>query len=283
MPPEEAAQQAAPLALRVSRVAALVSWVIFVAGLSPRSHIAGATTLVRSVGYLGSALSTAVLLFALVLRRPVLSQNRGRSIAWHLAACGWLPTVMLMVTTPSAEGAVVFLVLWEVAVPTLMILEGRDAWRRHRRAPATAISPLRRIVVAPLVVLAVLLAGMLFALVFNSWDDWAAELVYRAKEPLVIGLVNATPEAIREFEFGLGGDRCHVHSLQPGGRVSCTPKYRGGSGVYLWRRDLAGSQPRTTHSEELPVNVTWRTHGEIEIIVTDAGVEIDGGFSDELF
>lgn len=116
-----------------------------------------------------------------------------------------------------------------------------------------------------------------------EWDDWLAQLVYRSKGPLLVEIVNDTSSMVRGTEVGVAGSICHSGCIAPHDRETCRLNF-GAPSLLLARVSGLGFLEFSDHEppfEELPVQVLWRTHGSMELHVTDGGFVLDGGFSDD--
>lgn len=141
----------------------------------------------------------------------------------------------------------------------------------------------RRILLASVAVFLALVAWVGADIVRYSADDWAAAAVQKATQPLKLTLINATSADIPVVDFGIAGFFCQSTCVKPGGQRHCTPEFAEASGVFVQFPDKPFPEVGGGPMLQIPVPITWRTHGTIEVIVTDAGFSIDGGFTDALF
>ncbi len=129
----------------------------------------------------------------------------------------------------------------------------------------------RRVVIF---VLAGVVAWLLWETVISFYiDDWAALGVKSLRGPVSIRVVNGTAQPIPWLEVGTGGYFCHHHRLDPHESMSCEPVFRSASPVFL---ALPEDPPHTRRA--LPITVSWQSYGEVELVVADGGVLVDGGF-----
>ncbi|MBL8912718.1 MAG: hypothetical protein JNM17_18635 [Archangium sp.] len=116
-----------------------------------------------------------------------------------------------------------------------------------------------------------------------NWDDWASVIVQRTHEPLEITLVNGTPANIPVLDVGIAGWVCQATCLVPGKEMHCRPEFGSASNVFI-QIGLTGEEafPHVIKApvEQVPVAVTWRSYGSIELALTDAGVIVNR-FPDE--
>ncbi len=113
-----------------------------------------------------------------------------------------------------------------------------------------------------------------------EWDDWAAGVVRAVKGPIEINLLNATSSVIPVVDIGIAGHFCQKTCLAPGKRTTCRPEFGQASPIFLQFGRADEAFPNIMHApvEQIPVSVTWRSHGSVELTVTDAGIEVRGAF-----
>jgi hypothetical protein len=124
---------------------------------------------------------------------------------------------------------------------------------------------------------------MLFEQAKYSWDDWAALVVQRIKGPLMVTVVNATATSIPVVEVRSSGFACQMGCVGPGERRDCKLQFREPSLLSIRMGDDYKGFPRFLRGppQQLPVFVTWRSHGVVEVVIADAGVSVVGHFADE--
>lgn len=117
---------------------------------------------------------------------------------------------------------------------------------------------------------------------FYSWDDWAALFVRWTRGPVVLNLVNATSSSIPVVDVGVAGFRCQATCVGPGERRTCRPQFRAESAVLVALGGPDEAFPNTLKAprERVSVYVTWRSHGSVDLVITDAGVVVRGALSD---
>lgn len=116
-----------------------------------------------------------------------------------------------------------------------------------------------------------------------SWDDWAASVVQTFKGPLKVTVVNATAASIPVVEVGLTGFACQMGCVASGQRRDCILRFGEASLLSVRTSDHYEGFPTFLPGprQQLPVFVTWRSHGSVDVVITDAGVSVVGDFSDE--
>lgn len=131
----------------------------------------------------------------------------------------------------------------------------------------------------------VLVLGAFWVLAVASyeWEGWLARGVSAWSGPLELKFVNATSSPMPVVSIGASGSHCFTTCLEPGERFSCKPHIRGDSQVLVrvgTGHGLLGlvGAPYVT----APVNVTWRSHGTVTVVMTDGGIEVEGALSEQL-
>jgi hypothetical protein len=142
---------------------------------------------------------------------------------------------------------------------------------------------LRRLAATVTAIFLALLLARFVAVASFEWDDWAALVVQWAKGPLVLNLVNETGSSLPVVDVGISGWFCQSTCVAPGARETCRPRFRQQSPIFVNFGGPDEAFPNIIHAprQPLPVVVTWRSHGSVDLIVTDAGVEVHSGLSEE--
>lgn len=124
---------------------------------------------------------------------------------------------------------------------------------------------------------------MFFEQAKYSWDDWAASIVQTFKGPLKVTVVNATVASIPVVEVGVSGFACQMGCVAPGERRDCMLRFGQASLLAVKTGDHYQGFPTFLPGprQQLPVFVTWRSHGSVDVVISDAGVSVVGDFSDE--
>ncbi|MBS2033327.1 MAG: hypothetical protein JST54_35970 [Deltaproteobacteria bacterium] len=115
-----------------------------------------------------------------------------------------------------------------------------------------------------------------------DWDDWAAALVYKAKGPLVLKLVNDLPTEIPYAEFGIAGHFCLAGCIDPGATRTCRPDFGQASRLFIRISESGFPEALKDPLRTVDIPITWRTHGTLEIHVTDGGFTTVNDLDDSL-
>jgi hypothetical protein len=111
---------------------------------------------------------------------------------------------------------------------------------------------------------------------------WGAELVHDWVAPLAVVVVNDRQDTIPIVNIRAAGSVCETTCIEPNGWAACHLDSDADSAVSIQLPTKAFPEVSDEPYRELPVVVSWRTHGVLEVHVLDSDVEVNNALTDDL-